>query len=240
MRTHAFDDLRDMAVLTYPVAQLAQHVDQLYTEIAMASPNRLPDASALHEVMQGFNKGSRRAEPDPQGHDFKRMAEALAARRVGRSDREVASWRNDPGYRFTAAQAMDLLKVYHRPMQARDPAKPEHLYEKQGPKDPHEEGPGASWPNYPRTALPAPQDFAKQIEFHQIVSTLGQHPFLLRNAALVIPFEIPAEQGGARRPVAATGKSGLAAARHRHRGRRAAVAGGARRRRAFHRAFAQQ
>ena len=192
VRAHAFDDLRDMAVLTYPVAQLAQHVDRLYTEIATASPNRLPDASALHEVMQGFNKGSRRAEPDPLGHDFKRMAEALAARRVGRSDREAASWRNDPGYRFTSAQAMDLLRVYHRPMQARDPADADHVYKKQGPTDPHEDG--ARWPKYPRTALPAPQDFAKQIEFHQIVSTLGQHPFLLRNAALVIPFEIPADK----------------------------------------------
>jgi hypothetical protein len=190
VRAHAFDDMRDMAVLTYPLAQLAQHIDQLYAQVAADSPDRLPDADTLHEVMQRFHK-ARHEEPDPLGHEFRRLAERLARRPV-ESSREVGSWRQEQAYQFSSSEAMDLLKVYHRPMQARDPADAEHVYQKQGPKDPHEDG--ARWPKYPRIALPAPQDFAKEIEFHQIVSTLGQHPFLLRHAALVIPFEVPADQ----------------------------------------------
>lgn len=189
IRTHAFQDMRGTAVLTYPLAQLATHIDALYRDVAMASPEELPQAAALQDGLRAF-AGEGHDKPDPKGHLFGVVAAQLAGHGRGVPS-ETSGWRDHPAYRFSPGQAMELLSLYHRPMQAMDPEKPRHKQGKASSDDPHEEG--ASWPNYPRASLPAPEAFAEQIEFHEIVSTLGQHPFLLRETALVVPFLFPVD-----------------------------------------------
>lgn len=177
VRTREFEDLSDHLVLSYPMADLARAIDALYREVAIASPTELPTAQALGQLVSRFTGYPKRrgmdAATDPAGAAFREVASRLA-------DNKSAS--------FQSADALHMLRTYHRPLQARDPEN-DHQLQKHGKDDPHEAG--ASWPNYKRTRMPRPEEFVDRIEFHQIVSALGQHPSLMRACALVIPFEVP-------------------------------------------------
>lgn len=178
VRTRAFEDFTGKWILSYPAADLAQGIHQLYRDVAIESPAQLPAAAKLRDTVGKVLGHPKRyhgdAAGDPAGHAFREVANRLAD-----AAREA---------RFDPAEALQMLRTYHRPLQARDPAQ-DHRIVKQSETDPHE--PGAHWPNYPRTQMPDPQSFAKEIEFHQIVSALGQHPYLLRRCALAIPFDVP-------------------------------------------------
>ena len=182
VRTRVFEDFSDRLVLSYPMADLARAIDTLYRDVAIASPGQLPTAQALGETLIRVaghpSRETMDAANDPEGKAFRQVANRLAS---------------DATAKFSCDEALHMLRTYHRPLQARD-ADNDHRVRKHGKDDPHEAG--ATWPNYERTQMPRPEEFADQIEFHQIVSALGQHPLLLRACALVIPFEVPLEKIG--------------------------------------------
>lgn len=182
VRTREFEDFSDRLVLSYPMGDLARSIDKLYRDVAVTFPGELPTAEALGETLIKVTGHPKRqgmdAANDPKGEAFRQVANRLAENKTAK---------------FGSDEALHMLRTYHRPLQARDPDN-DHKLQKHDNDDPHEAG--ASWPNYKRTQMPRPEEFADQIEFHQIVSALGQHPLLLRACALVIPFEVPLDKIG--------------------------------------------
>ncbi|MCP9488844.1 MAG: hypothetical protein MSC31_03105 [Solirubrobacteraceae bacterium MAG38_C4-C5] len=51
----------------------------------------------------------------------------------------------------------------------------------------------ASWREHAQTALPAREDFAKQLDFHQIVGAMSSYPTVLRRLGLVVDFVLARE-----------------------------------------------
>jgi hypothetical protein len=178
VRTRQFEDFRGKLVLSYPLATLAASIDSLYAQVALGSPEQLPTAGELGVILgQAFGRPSGRKAPgpdqDPGGKAFVELGRRLAA---------------EPGSKFSPAEAMQQLQFYHRPLQARAAGQDQHL-KKYDDSDPHEAG--AHWPDYPQVPMPDPASFAERIDFHQIVSALGQHPHLQHGCGLVVPFDLP-------------------------------------------------
>jgi hypothetical protein len=165
---HAFDDHRGKDVLTPPLAELENIIAAIYTNLA-ASPD--PDGGLpLLGKLRYIEEFAPRE---------KQSLQQLLHMMRDRRDPELFS---SPGIAIAA------LEAYHRPLE-----KPvEVKAPKTGPDDPHED---AVYRSTERTPLPDPAEYQKRIDFHRIVSALGQHPHLMRLTGLVVPLLVPAQVG---------------------------------------------
>jgi len=172
---HAFDDFRDHDVLTYPLAALADAIEAAYANLATSPKAGLP---GVNDLING-NPLFASAKSDMPKPDLPALLAKL------RQTDSVGAI-NDPDL-MTA-----LLAAYHMPLaeQVMQTAKKRTLADgTPDPSDPHED---AVFRTTKRVPLPNPDSFRYTIDFHRIVSAIGQHPALMRLAGLVVPLMVPA------------------------------------------------
>lgn len=166
---HAFDDYRGKDVLTAPIAALADAIEQEYASLAIASPG--PDLPAVGKL--GAMKLFAPKEPTRSLVDLLALLKNTGTERI----RDIGTM-------------LDLLEVYHRPLaepQIRSALKRTLPDGRPDPRDPHED---TQYNTVDRVEMPRPEDLRDIIDFHRIVSSIGQHPALMERAWLSIPIEI--------------------------------------------------
>jgi hypothetical protein len=163
-----FTDLRGKAILSYPVATIAKGVEALYGRMALIAGDQLPSRRDLQPLMNA-------AEVSMGPKEVLRALRDEARRAPGGTSEQSP-------VRQPAA-ALSLLTTYHMPLSAEE----KQSYRKQNRSDPRE---SATWVSAKRVDLPAPGDFKKLIDFHQIVASLAQYQDLNQLAGLVVSVEI--------------------------------------------------
>jgi hypothetical protein len=90
----------------------------------------------------------------------------------------------DGGFKNLKGTSRDLalFQLFHTP-----PSTPKIDQYAVPPGDPKSY---AKWLGYKQTVLPKPEDFEKEIDFHQIVAAMNQYPALLRRLGLVVDLLI--------------------------------------------------
>lgn len=160
VKSHTFQDFSDRTILSYPMADLARLIDSVYQGLAIGAMDDLPTASSFGAIARPLQKPK-----DPESVIRQLKGEGVAA------------------FSSNLPDALDLLGTYHRPLERAET----HHYQNKGPDDPQ---PSSKWRSQRLAPLPAPEDFQKLIDFHQVVSAMGQHPMLLRLCGLVLDFKI--------------------------------------------------
>lgn len=159
VQTHTFQDLRGADVLTYPMAALADLIEDTYVRQAGEPGDALPTVRDL---------GKLTAFRDTKRRDRKALIELL-----NNTDDVTPLARPDV--------AIALLAAYHQPL--------EELKEMIAKPDRDGDGHfDAAFDSVERVALPDPAKLADQFDFHRIVAAVGQHPALMRNCGLVVPL----------------------------------------------------
>jgi hypothetical protein len=172
IRGHRFDDFRKKRVLSYPLAELAEMIEADYAALASQAEDDLPD---LGRLKRQIDYAPSREAP---GEHAKWLQELLS--RLEADENEM-----------DRQQAIDLLAAYHRPLEAEEIIVQDKALLPDGtpdPDDPHEK---TLFRTHRRVPLPDPAEWRNELDFHRIVSALGQHPELMRRIGLVIPLEIP-------------------------------------------------
>ncbi len=180
VRGFEFQNMEDKTVLSYSTTSIADLLRSLYTDLAAKSPDSLPTAAALV------------ADPG-----WKAVLDAVAANDLRFYNRKTHM--HDPAIQFnwlkdqkgakrrTLADQLALAQLFHTP-----PTKPRiRTYDNVPAGDPREK---ARWLEYERKDLPAKTDFAKEIDFHQIVAAMNQYPTLLRLLGIVVDLSIDADK----------------------------------------------
>ncbi|TAJ73240.1 MAG: hypothetical protein EPO51_06285 [Phenylobacterium sp.] len=160
VKSRVFEDFSNRTILSYPIAATAAVVERVYQDLAVGAEDDLPSAGSFGPLARGLQKPKEPAS----------VLRELAKEGVG-------------GFSKSLPDILDLLGAYHRPLERAEL----HHYENQGPDDPQ---PSSKWRSQRLAPLPAAEDFQKLIDFHQVVSALGQHPMLLRPCGLVLDFEV--------------------------------------------------
>lgn len=173
---HAFDDLRGHDVLTYPLAALADSIEAAYVDLATDPSPGLPRP---RELLNGHGLFAS-AKDDKPKLTLPQLLELL--RRT-----DGVGQISDPD------MMLALLEAYHRPLAEqvmRDSKK--RLLADGTPdfRDPHEDN---QYRTVERVPLPDPDTLREVIDFHRIVSAIGQHPALMRLAGLVVPLRVRAD-----------------------------------------------
>lgn len=171
---YKFTDLRGKTLLSYPVALLARTIDGAYAQLGVASPGELPARGQLPPL---FTEIARRQTGRGKSDLARQVYGALKTKDT------AAQYYTDP------QAALDLLRVYHRPLNAPTT----QTYTKKGPTDPRET---VTWKNYAKKGLPSPAALVATLDFHRIVSVALDHHDLARWMGLVLEFEAALPVGG--------------------------------------------
>lgn len=167
VNNHAFEDRRGHRILSYPVVQIAQFVEQVYGDIGLALEDELPTKRDI--FIAGRLLGREEDE-----RDIVLQREVLA--RLDQEGRKT----------FDSVQgAFTLQEVYNMPLAATDPVAGRHI--NTGPDDPRT---NAEWRQHRFEDLPDAMDFKDRIDFHTVVSALNQYPSLLRRTGLAIDLAV--------------------------------------------------
>lgn len=165
VRGHGFEDRRGTAVLAYPAAAVEADLAAVYGELAGAADGELPPTDAMRARFGPLGRALRQFDPE----------KLLQERRNGPADRSAER---------SAAGRLALAALYHTPLAA-----PEvHHRAADGLRE------DVHWDTAKLAPLPAPADFERLLEFHALVSAIGQHPRLLRLSGLVLDLEVPVER----------------------------------------------
>jgi hypothetical protein len=175
VRGFAFTDLSSNKVLSFPAANIDALVRNLYRGLAASAGDELPKVSeilgkpAWAELVTAVMQNDRRFLNE---HDEMRDP-----------TRQFSHFFDDK-FKGLEGTARDLARfqLFHTP-----PSTPQMEQYAVPPGHPKSY---AKWLGYKQTALPAPADFEKEIDFHQIVAAMNQYPTLLRRLGLVVDFLI--------------------------------------------------
>lgn len=176
VRPFAFKDLSSNTVVSYDVGQIEALVQGLYAGLAGTATDGLPRVSDFLDDPGWQGLVGAVAENDGR----------FSNRKTGLRDpkRQFDFVRDLPaGHDLSLQQHLARFQAFHTPPSTPTPRK--HTRS----DDPRIK---AQWLEYQQTDLPKPADFAKQIDFHQIVAAMNQYPTLLRRLALVVDFVIDA------------------------------------------------
>jgi hypothetical protein len=175
VRGFGFKDLSNNQVLSFPAANIDALVRNLYRGLAASAGDELPKVSdflsnpAWSDLVTAVAQNDRRfVNHEGTMRDPQRQFSVFA----------------DGGFKNLRGTARDLalFQLFHTP-----PATPQTGQYAVPPGHPKSY---AKWLGYKQTTLPAPADFEKEIDFHQIVAAMNQYPTLLRRLGLVVDLLI--------------------------------------------------
>jgi hypothetical protein len=169
---YKFRDLSTHKVLSYPAAQMDGWVHDLYSGLAAAAQDQLPTAST---ILSDPGWGDL-VEVVAQNDDDEKNVDFQNGLRD--TEQQFKSFAMGFGNLSGHARDLALFQLFHTP-----PSKPAVGKYDVPPGDAREK---ARWRTYERTALPNPDDFQNQIDFHRIVAAMSQYPTLLRRLGLVV------------------------------------------------------
>lgn len=169
LKSFSFTDLRNKLFLSYPVAQMAAHFEEVYGKLgfsakegAMPAPQDLIDA--------GVPRGMPGRRSTKEMLDFLKNPPAAGKPPVSSSN-------STPGM-------YDVFSFYHAPLM-----EPERkTYNKKGPDDPREY---ATWDGYKSRKMPSPDRLVERTDFHRIAAAVSNYEMLSRLCGLVVDLTIP-------------------------------------------------
>jgi hypothetical protein len=179
VRSHEFDRLDDRIVRSYPVMHVLDFLKTQYQKIATATPTHFPPSQGLADKKvfgviafdwhTDIRNGKREAFPDHG--EIERELDSRINRVLIKRRAMPPSPKPDP--------AMDFyqLKLFHRPLSAKLPP---------DPKD---------YPQFDKYKRLPPNIEPPKIDFHQMVSMLGEYCELMVRLGLVINLEITVPPG---------------------------------------------
>jgi hypothetical protein len=170
------DKYSDRVIRSYPVSEVAQFLKQQYQQIAILSPTQFPSASqlmegfSLNKIVFDWQLQNGRIRPahldDDLNHD---LDETL--KKHGTVPPTATGQEPNPTLDFFQ------VKRFHQP----------HSNVDKIATSAHKK---AKWTQYQRAVIEKPH-----IDFHKMVSSLGQYPKLMRYFGLVIDLEIEVPTG---------------------------------------------
>ena len=160
VRGYAFTDLSDRTVLTYDAGAMADLVQGLYRDLALRADGNMPLVSDFVD--------------NQDWRDIVALVEHLDSSRPGIATSLAAAPTGSPPSRL---QTLSQFKDFHTPLAA--PVTRQVTRN----DDPRIQ---ATWQERKSPPMPAPEDLAKQLDFHQIVASMGSYPTLLRRLGLVV------------------------------------------------------
>ncbi len=174
-----FDDLSERPIVSFDALAVAGYLRERYGRLAalaaddlpLATPSRDDREPALANLFSELVFGLlQRGDHDPEGPFAALLARARGLAAARRADPGVAGGpplEPLPGD-GTPAGEFDRLRLFH--------------YRPPGP------------PNDLGDEAQAAERFRAEVDFHQMLSALGDHPALLRRLGLVVDLAVPAEQ----------------------------------------------
>ena len=174
-RSFGFKDLSNNKVLSFPSTNIDTLVRNLYRGLAASAGDELPKVSEILGNPDWADLVNKVAEND------RRFTNHEGTMRD--PERQFSHFSDDKFKGFKGvARDLALFQLFHTP-----PSTPQIGQYAVPPGHPKSY---AKWLGYKQTALPATTDFAKEIDFHQIVAAMSQYPTLLRRLGLVVDFLI--------------------------------------------------
>lgn len=165
-----FRDLTQHTVLSYDTGEVVSLVRGLYSKLAARADDSLPTISDLADdgdwksVVQAVATLDRRFHYPRTGlRNTKAMFEEYA--RTGLKHDQLI------------AMILGRFQLFHTP-----PATPEPVTRART----DDQRISATWMQYKRATLPAKADFAKTLDFHQVVAAMNAYPTMLRRLGLVV------------------------------------------------------
>ena len=148
----------------------------LYTDLARTAGDGLPGVSSFLD-----DPGWRQVSEAVRANDLRFADRKTGLRSPARQFNQVV--RDRPRGEIGLAEQLARFQLFHTP-----PAKPK-VVQHARTDDPRVQ---ATWLEYEQAKLPAKSDFAKEVDFHEIVAAMNQYPTLLRRLALVVDFLLDA------------------------------------------------
>ena len=185
VQPHKFPDLSLVDIHSFPVKNILTHIRGMYQAAAVESPTQIPQLSAA----------------DTKNQVLKSTLQDIA---LTKADQATLSQQMAANKQATGARAVRNPVISTSPFKRSAVAPPG----KYAVLQPGVAQAGSDFSQVAafhgldvkqrRVAMPTPATFINSIDFHQIVSTLGQYPHLMRRLGLVIDLEIPMPSRGAR------------------------------------------
>lgn len=179
----AYQDLSTRHILSYDTVVLNGLVELLYRDLARTAGDRMPLVSEFVEtehwrsliaLIRRIDENS--INQDSGLRDPQKQFRALHWGRIGLPTALGGAASSEP-QSPAVAETLQRFQMFHTP-----PAKPIERHEQRA----DDTRIATRRLEYERTKLPAREDIAKQLEFHQIVAAMGSYPTLLRRLGLVV------------------------------------------------------
>jgi hypothetical protein len=168
VRSFMYKDLSNNAVLSYDTVAMAEMVENLYRDLARATGDNMPLVSDIVEDRNWRTLVSQILELDGSFVD----------RETGLRNPLIQfdTVLSDDGH-GGQSRMLQRFQLFHTP-----PATPKPRHEARQ----DDARIGARWLEYQRQKMPAKEDLAKQLDFHQVIAAMGSYPTLLRKLGLVV------------------------------------------------------
>jgi hypothetical protein len=175
VRGFAFSDHSKERVLSYPAMKIDELVGTLYSSLAATAGDDLPKVTEILNNPDWGKVISAVAEIDRRFLDQDHKL---------RDARQQFNRFREDGFNGLESPATELalFQLFHTPPST-------EITGKYNFPPPHPKS-FAKWRGFEQTKLPAPSDFAKELDFHRIVAAMNQFPTLLRKLGLVVDFII--------------------------------------------------
>ena len=167
VRSHVFNTLDDRFILSYPYGNLAKSIKGFYQTVAASSPVGYPAAEGLRELLAPLGRIAGANAPTSTRGDTTKRARLDSLKKQYASTRSIP-----PSSTPNFAADVQLFDLFHTPQVTTVP------------------DPQTGKPITKPTPLPSPEDFADRIDFHQMVSSLGKHPELMKRLGLLFDLEV--------------------------------------------------
>ncbi len=177
-----FRDLSQHSVLSYPAADMEALVRGLYSQLAASASDQLPTAATFLDDPAWGDLLTAIARNDEQFTD-RRLDQKTGRFTATRDTRkQFDALRKRAFDQRNLATDLARFQLFHTPPST--PTRDKYNVPAEDAKS------RAEWLGFEQTALPKPDDFQDEIDFHQIVAAMNQYPTLLRRLGLVVDLLI--------------------------------------------------
>ena len=188
VRPYTLPDYTDRLIVSYPVTNIVNFVKHLYQQVGLSNPNELPDLlgrGQRERKLGGYlfdNEGFPWNKDVAAGVRRRLAAEFFHSGGVLNNNALISEYDHLVAFQNGTDDprpGLQRLLLFHYP--------PEKL----NTTDSEDQA------NVTKPLPPLPQneaDFERYMDFHQVVSSLGDYPVLMRQLGLVLDFAVPLDQ----------------------------------------------